>query len=564
MLRISQLKLSITHTKEELEQKIRKVLRLSKTPSYTILRRSVDARKKPELFFQYSIDVEAEKEDQVYKRCDRKQVMQMERSEYHFPVQGYQGKERPVIIGAGPAGLFCCYMLAEAGFKPVLLERGKSVEERTCDVRKFWETGVLDTESNVQFGEGGAGTFSDGKLNTLVKDKSGRNRKVLSIFVREGAPEEILYDYKPHIGTDVLYHVIQNMRKTILENGGEIRFQSKVTDLLIENGRITGVEINNHETLKASYVVLAPGHSARDIFAALQKKKVPMEPKPFAVGFRVEHPQKLINHAQYGMDENEILGSAPYKLTASVGGRGVYSFCMCPGGYVVNASSEEGHLAVNGMSYYKRDSKNANSAVIITIDPSDYGDGTDPLSGVAFQRELERRAYLAGNGRVPVERLGTFREAVLPGEADEKTDVSGTDASQPFNRKEKCAEHVPPDFSPCIKGAWAFGKVHDILPKELSRDFVRGMEDFSRVIPGFSDSSVLIEGVESRTSSPVRILRDERLESDIRGLFPCGEGAGYAGGITSAAMDGIKVAEEIAGRIAYGEQKQDAQTGYQK
>jgi oxidoreductase, FAD-dependent len=237
---------------------------------------------------------------------------------------------------------------------------------------------------------------------------------------------------------------------------------------------------------------------------------------------------------------------------------------MCPGGYVVNASSEEGHLAVNGMSYYKRDSKNANSAVIITIDPSDYGDGTDPLSGVAFQRELERRAYLAGNGRVPVERLGTFREAVLPGEADEKTDVSGTDASQPFDRKGKCAEHVPPDFSPCIKGAWAFGKVHDILPKELSRDFVRGMEDFSRVIPGFSDSSVLIEGVESRTSSPVRILRDERLESDIRGLFPCGEGAGYAGGITSAAMDGIKVAEEIAGRIAYGEQKQDAQTGYQK
>lgn len=549
MLRISQLKLPITHTKEELEQKIRKVLRLSKTPSYTILRRSVDARKKPELFFQYSIDVVVEKEDQVYKRCDRKQVMQMERSEYHFPVQGYQGKERPVIIGAGPAGLFCCYMLAEAGFKPVLLERGKSVEERTCDVRKFWETGVLDTESNVQFGEGGAGTFSDGKLNTLVKDKSGRNRKVLSIFVREGAPEEILYDYKPHIGTDVLYHVIQNMRKTILENGGEIHFQSKVTDLLTENGRITGVEINNRETRKASYVVLAPGHSARDTFAALLEKKVPMEPKPFAVGFRVEHPQKLINHAQYGMDENEILGSAPYKLTASVNGRGVYSFCMCPGGYVVNASSEEGQLAVNGMSYYKRDSKNANSAVIITIDPSDYGDGTDPLSGVAFQRELERKAYLAGKGCVPVERFGDFREAVLSGGSDEKNDV---------------AEHVPTDFSPCIKGAWAFGKVHDILPEELSRDFALGMEDFSKVIPGFADSSVLIEGVESRTSSPVRIVRDEHLESAVRGLFPCGEGAGYAGGITSAAMDGIKVAEEIAGRIAYGEQKQDAQTGYQK
>lgn len=564
MLRISQLKLPITHTKEDLEQRICKLLRLSKTPSYTILRRSVDARKKPELFFQYSIDVEAEKEDQVYKHCDRKQVMRIEKKEYHFPVQGYRGKERPVIIGAGPAGLFCCYMLAEAGFNPVLLERGKSVEERTCDVRKFWEMGALDTESNVQFGEGGAGTFSDGKLNTLVKDKSGRNRKVLSIFVREGAPEDILYDYKPHIGTDILYHVIRNMRKTIIKNGGEIRFQAKVTDLLIEKERITGVEINNSEFLHASYVVLAPGHSARDTFAALQKKKVPMEPKPFAVGFRVEHPQKLINHAQYGTDENEILGSAPYKLTASVDGRGVYSFCMCPGGYVVNASSEERHLAVNGMSYNKRDSQNANSAVIITIDPSDYGNGTDPLSGVAFQRELERKAYLVGNGKVPVERLGTFREAVLPGDAYEKTDVTGADTSQELDREEKCTEHVPPDFSPCIKGAWAFGKVHDILPKELSRDFVRGMEDFSRVIPGFSDSSVLIEGVESRTSSPVRILRDERLESDIRGLFPCGEGAGYAGGITSAAMDGIKVAEEIAGRIAYGEQKQDAQTGYQK
>ena len=564
MLRISQLKLPITHTKEELEQKIRKILRLPKTPSYTILRRSVDARKKPELFFQYSIDVAVEKEDQVYKRCDRKQVMRVEKTEYHFPVRGYQGKERPVIIGAGPAGLFCCYMLAEAGFKPILLERGKAVEERTRDVQKFWETGVLDTESNVQFGEGGAGTFSDGKLNTLVKDKSGRNRKVLSIFVKEGAPEEIRYDYKPHIGTDVLYHVIQNMRKTIIKHGGEIRFQARVTDLLTENGRISGVVINDSERLKASYVVLAPGHSARDTFAVLKEKQIPMEPKPFAVGFRVEHPQKLINQAQYGMEENEILGSAPYKLTASVNGRGVYSFCMCPGGYVVNASSEEGHLAVNGMSYYKRDSKNANSAVIITISPSDYGDGTDPLSGMAFQRELERKAYLAGKGSVPVERFGAFREAALQGEANGKDDTLLLDAAQVSIRKEKDAERGMAEFSPCIKGAWQFGKVHEILPEELSRDFALGMEDFSKVIPGFADDSVLIEGVESRTSSPVRILRDEHLESDIRGLFPCGEGAGYAGGITSAAMDGIKVAEEIAGRIAYGEQKQDAQTGYQK
>lgn len=564
MLRISQLKLPITHTKEELEQKIRKILHLPKTPSYTILRRSVDARKKPELFFQYSIDVAVEKEDQVYKRCDRKQVMRVEKAEYHFPIQGYQGKERPVIIGAGPAGLFCCYMLAEAGFKPILLERGKAVEERTRDVQKFWETGVLDTESNVQFGEGGAGTFSDGKLNTLVKDKSGRNRKVLSIFVKEGAPEEIRYDYKPHIGTDVLYHVIQNMRKTIIKHGGEIRFQSRVTDLLTENGRISGVVINDSESLRASYVVLAPGHSARDTFAVLKEKQIPMEPKPFAVGFRVEHPQKLINQAQYGMEENEILGSAPYKLTASINGRGVYSFCMCPGGYVVNASSEEGHLAVNGMSYYKRDSKNANSAVIITISPSDYGDGTDPLSGVAFQRELERKAYLAGKGSVPVERFGDFREAALQGEANKKDDTFLPDAAQVSIRKEKDAERGMAEFSPCIKGAWQFGKVHEILPEELSRDFALGMEDFSKVIPGFADDSVLIEGVESRTSSPIRILRDEHLESDIRGLFPCGEGAGYAGGITSAAMDGIKVAEEIAGRIAYGEQKQDAQTGYQK
>ena len=545
MLRINQLKLPVGHTRQELERKVLKLLRVSQTPEIKIVRRSVDARKKPELYFNYILDIRIKNEKEVYRRCDKKQVLLHQEKEYQFPVSDYRGPVRPVIIGTGPAGLFCGYMLAETGFRPILLERGKKVEERTADVQKFWDTGKLDPESNVQFGEGGAGTFSDGKLNTLVKDKYGRNRKVLSVFVKEGAPEEILYDHKPHIGTDVLSGVVKNMREHILSLGGEIRFQAKATDFEIREGKVTGVVINDGEVLPADYVVLATGHSARDTFERLYELGIAMEAKPFAVGFRVEHKQELINLSQYGQSKVEELGNAPYKVTATAkSGRGVYSFCMCPGGYVVNASSEEGRLAVNGMSYSGRDGKNANSAIIVSVSTRDYG-SYHPLSGIAFQRRIEEKAFLIGNGKVPVERYGDFKSSVT-GDVDTSKE-SRMDA-----------------FSPAIKGEWCYAKVHDILPEELNRSFVEGMEQFGRIISGYNDSNVLIEGIESRTSSPIRIDRDEELQASVKGIYPCGEGAGYAGGITSAAMDGIKVAEEIARRITYGEREQSTQAEYQK
>lgn len=545
MLRINQLKLPVGHTDEELVQKVRKLLRTKQMFEISIVRRSVDARKKPELFFSYVLDILVENQTEVYKRCDKKQVTICEEKKYRFPISGYCGKVRPVIIGTGPAGIFCGYMLAEAGFKPILLERGKPVEERIKDVENFWKTGELNTESNVQFGEGGAGTFSDGKLNTLVKDKYGRNKEVLSVFVKEGASEEILYDYKPHIGTDVLAGVIRNMRKRIISRGGEVRFESKVTGFEVENGKVKGLIINGSEKLPAEYVVLAPGHSARDTFQELYNLGMAMEAKPFAVGFRVEHPQKLINLSQYGRTEVLTLGNAPYKLAASTNsGRGVYSFCMCPGGYVVNASSEEGRLAVNGMSYSGRSGKNANSAIIISVTPKDYG-SSHPLAGIEFQRRLEEKTFQAGEGKIPVERYGDFRNAVMEENRPENRTIQekSSDAGQVLGM-------VTDAFEPAVKGKWCYAKVHEILPEELNRCFVEGMEQFGKIISGFNHENVLIDAVESRTSSPVRIIRDEEFQSPIRGIFPCGEGAGYAGGITSAAMDGIKVAEEIARQIA--------------
>lgn len=532
MLRINQLKLPVGHTGEELQAKVRKLLRTKEKIEIRIVRRSVDARKKPELYYNYILDIHVKNEKEVYKHCDRKQVLLHKEETYCFPVKGYAGKVRPIVIGMGPAGLFCAYMLAEAGFCPIVLERGKCVEERTADVEAFWQTGKLNLKSNVQFGEGGAGTFSDGKLNTLVKDKYGRNHKVLSIFVNEGAPEEILYDYKPHIGTDVLKTVITNMREKIIKWGGEVRFEAQVTGFEIDNHRIKAVVINEHEHLPAQYVVLAPGHSARDTFRVLYDMGMEMEAKPFAVGFRVEHPQVWINRSQYGCDYREELGSAPYKVTASSGERGVYSFCMCPGGYVVNASSEEGRLAVNGMSYHARDGKNANSAIIVSVTPKDF-ESEHPLAGIDFQRKLEEKAYKVGNGQIPVERYGEFKQAVLAEEYVAKKDVS-----------------LEGKITPCIKGQWCMAPVHEILPKELNQAFVEGMEQFGKSIKGFADDNVLVEGIESRTSSPIRIVRDDSLQSVIKGIYPCGEGAGYAGGITSAAMDGMKVAEEIARQVS--------------
>lgn len=518
MLRISQLKLPVTHTQEQLEKKLLKMLRMSRKDlgQYYIRKRSLDARKKPELYYVYSIDVEIKNEERVLKSMKGK-VQKVSVHPYCEPEHGTERlSDRPVIIGSGPAGLFCAYLLAREGYRPLIIERGAPVRERRKDVEKFWETGVLDPSSNVQFGEGGAGTFSDGKLNTLVKDPAGRNRFVLETFVKFGAPEDILWEQKPHIGTDILIDVVETMRREIEKMGGEFRFHSQVTDLIPEEKVLI---INDEEKIRAGAAVLAIGHSARDTFYMLCERGFDMEAKAFAVGVRVEHPQRLIDENMYGRDNRGNLPAASYKLTEKLdNGRGVYTFCMCPGGYVVNASSEPGCLAVNGMSYHGRAGENANSAVIVTVTPQDYG--TDhPLSGVEFQRELERRAWEEGSGCVPVQRFEDFC-------ANKKTVELGC-------------------IKPNIKGHYRLGNVRNIFPEELSLSIQEGIGAMDHKIRGFADKDVLLSGVESRTSSPVRINRDDSFRSNIPWVYPCGEGAGYAGGITSAAMDGVKVAEAL-------------------
>lgn len=559
MIRINQIKLPINYTEEMLEKKIYKILKAEKSDilSISIAKRSIDARKKPEIFYSVTVEVEAKKEGMLVKRAKSNQVALAEKTEYCFPSPGEKLlAKRPVIIGSGPAGLFCAYMLAEHGYRPVVLERGEDVETRKQDVEAFWKSGVLKPNSNVQFGEGGAGTFSDGKLNTLIKDKDGKNKKVLSIFVENGAPEKILYDGKPHIGTDILMTVVKNMRERIKTWGGEFRFGNQVVDFEIKDEKLSALAVRTSEgenyTLETEHAVLAIGHSARDTFETLLKREVPMEAKSFAVGLRVEHPQELIQNAQYG-ETTENLPAAAYKLTAKTSyNRGVYSFCMCPGGYVVNASSEEGRTAVNGMSYSGRDGKNANSAIIVSVTPEDF-DGEGPLAGIAFQRKLEEKAFQIGQGKVPVECYGDFKREVL--EQQQKQEVTKQNRMDE-QQKEKCqkadvrrktvSESLWEDFTPQIKGEYVFSKVSEILPEELNAAFVEGMEHFERIIPGFADDRVFLDGIESRTSSPVRIHRDETNQSKVRGLYPCGEGAGYAGGITSAAMDGMKIAEGIA------------------
>lgn len=545
MIRIHEIKLPVAHTEEDVRRKAAKLLRveLSAFLRFTILRRSIDARMKPELYVVYTVEVEVAGEERVLKnaRAKKGQIQTGIWKPYSFPVSGERElSHRPIIVGTGPAGLFCGYMLAKAGYQPLLLERGQDIKTRLADVERFWQDGILNPASNVQFGEGGAGTFSDGKLTTSVKDPCGRQREVLRIFVEAGAPEEILYDAKPHIGTDILCRVVENLRNKITDWGGEVRFDAQVTSLLCENDKILGVEVAE-EHINSDVVVLAIGHSARDTFQMLYDRKVPMEPKAFAVGLRMEHPRKMIDRLQYG-ENVSALSAAPYKVTAKTGsGRGVYSFCMCPGGYVVNASSEPGMTAVNGMSYSGRDGANSNSAMIVTLTPEDYG-GTGPLAGVVFQRELEKKAYETGGGAVPVERYGDFKRAVLKSQTG--TAVEGT---LPFSKAERVGlQERYPDFSPAIKGSWRFAPVHDILPDFLNQALVEGIDLIGQSISDFNDPDAFLSGVESRTSSPLRILRDDTGQSALRGLYPCGEGAGYAGGITSAAMDGILIAEKVA------------------
>lgn len=533
MIRINQMKLNIEHTSDDFEHKILKTLCIKKEElqGFQIRKQSIDARKKPVLYYVYSVDVQVRDETKVKKTVKNSQIQfQVKPDSYHFEVKGTKElTHRPVIIGTGPAGLFCGYMLAAHGYQPILLERGADVDQRTKDVEAFWENGQLNLSSNVQFGEGGAGTFSDGKLNTLVKDKFGRNHEVLRIFAEHGAPESITYESKPHIGTDVLSAVVKEMRKYICAHGGEVRFHSQVTDIQThsDNGQKILRKLKIYDSQKkeiylldTDLAVFAIGHSARDTFSMLYQHGLPMQPKAFAVGVRIEHPQEMINQDQYGKNYPSFLPAAPYKLTANLdNGRGVYTFCMCPGGYVVNASSEEHRLAVNGMSYSRRDSQNANTAVIVTVSPDDFG-SDHPLAGVEFQRKLEEAAYLEGNGKVPVQLFGDFCE----------------------NRPSVQLGTVTPH----IKGMYQLANVRNIFPEFIAESLTEGIQIFDHKLPGYARCDAVISGVESRTSSPVRLIRDQSLQSEIRGIYPCGEGAGYAGGITSAAMDGIKAAEMIA------------------
>ena len=538
MIRINQLKSSVDADTWQLQKKAAGLLKvnIADIASFRIVKQSIDARKKPDIIISYVVELELKgidsiKEEKLVKKLKNPNVTLSTRRDYVFPDYGEKKlNTRPVIVGMGPAGLFCGYFLAKHGYAPLILERGKDVDARTADVERFWESGKLDVRSNVQFGEGGAGTFSDGKLNTLVKDVDGRSSQVMKTFVQHGAPEKILYDSKPHIGTDVLRNVVKSMRQEIIRMGGEVRFESKVEHFCFEKDRVSGLILENGEKIDAQLIVLAIGHSARDTFEELYSMHVPMEAKSFAVGFRVEHPQEMINESQYGRKDAGGLGAAPYKVTARTStGRGVYSFCMCPGGYVVNASSEEGRLCVNGMSYSGRDSYNANSAIIVAVTPEDFG-SDHPLAGVEFQRRLEEKAFAAGGGKIPMQRYGAFKAAVMG---------------------EKAAEtNIEAGFVPLTKGAYQSADLTGILPKECNQAFVEGMEHFGRIIKDFNRPDASMLGVESRTSSSVRIHRDETLQSQVRGLYPCGEGAGYAGGITSAAMDGMRIAEEIAKEYA--------------
>ena len=521
MIRITQLKLPVDHRQEQLRKKIARTLKCGEdTFSYEIVRQSLDARHKEDKKFVYTVDVSTLAEKKMLRKNRDKNVTFFEKKEYCFPKPGEEVlKNPPVVVGSGPAGLFCAWYLARAGYRPLVLERGQEAQKRKETVDRFWKDGILDPESNVQFGEGGAGTFSDGKLNTLVKDPNGRNHEVLKRFVEAGAPQEIVYQQKPHLGTDVLIGIVETMRHQIEEMGGAFRFESKVTDLCMENGRLCAVEINDKEKIPAEVCVLALGHSARDTFSMIHRRGIFMQPKSFAVGLRIEHPQKMINMDLYGEEENEALGAASYKVTHTCeNGRGVYSFCMCPGGFVVNASSEPERLTVNGMSNHDRAAKNSNSAIIASVTPEDF-DGNDALAGVRFQQKWEEKAFSEGKGRIPVQTLKDFREGKI-------TESFG-------------------EITPNTKGLTSFGNLRNCLPEPVSEAISEGMQYFDTKIKGFNREDTILCGIEARTSSPLRIERDQGFESNIKGIYPCGEGAGFAGGITSAAMDGIKVAQAL-------------------
>lgn len=526
MIRITDIRLPLDYDDRTVLTAAAKALRIDTKAieSAALFRRSVDARHKNDVHFNASVDVTLlQNEQKVLGRCKNSKASLAAPYEYALPA-GKKLPLRPVIAGAGPAGLFCALVLAQCGARPVVVERGKDVDSRKKDVYAFWDGGKLCDDSNVQFGEGGAGTFSDGKLNTGTKDK--RARKVLLELAAAGAPEEILYHAKPHVGTDRLPQAVKGIREQIIALGGEFRFDTKLTGIKTKNGAVSAAVVQcgeNTEEIETSHLVLAIGHSARDTFSMLREMGIPMTQKPFSVGVRIEHLREQIDFAQYGACAGKgKLGAADYKLAEHLpSGRGVYTFCMCPGGTVVAAASERGGVVTNGMSEFARDAQNSNSAVLVGISPDDFGSG-DVLAGVEYQRRLERLAFHAGGEsyRAPVQRFGDF---------------AGNRISQSFG-------DVLPTYRPGI----CFANLYALLPGYISESLVQGIRQMDKKMKGFAHPDALLTGFETRSSSPVRILRGESMESiALAGLYPCGEGAGYAGGIVSAAVDGIKCAESI-------------------
>ncbi len=532
MLRLTEIKLPLDHSAEAIADAVKAKLGIQPKTIH-IFRRATDARRRSAIHLIYTLDVETADEAALLARfASDPHVAPTPDMSYHHVTRAPAGAARPVVIGAGPCGLFAALTLAQMGFRPIIIERGRVVRERTKDTFALWRKSLLTPESNVQFGEGGAGTFSDGKLWSGIRDPAHLGRRVLEEFVRAGAPEEILVSSKPHIGTFRLVTVVESLRATIEALGGEYRFGTRVTDLVIGRTptgarRIEALELNTGETLQARQVILAPGHSARDLFATLVARGVHVDPKPFSVGVRIEHPQSVIDRARFGgFAGHPMLGAADYKLVHhGANGRSTYSFCMCPGGTVVAATSEPGRVVTNGMSQYSRAERNANAGIVVGITPADFpaADANDPLAGIAFQRRLESAAYIAGGATyaAPAQRVGDF----LAGRAS------------------TALGEVIPSYKPGVRPT----DLAECLPDYVLAAIREALPVFARKIPGFDMPDAVLTGVETRTSSPLRITRGEDFQSlNTEGLYPAGEGAGYAGGILSAAIDGTRVAEAVA------------------